>query len=49
MKKETLNAYFGDFGCMYVPQILVPSLKHLEAEFLKSQQDESFQEEFIEL
>ena len=30
-------AYFGEFGGMFVPQLLVPALKQLEAEFNKSQ------------
>lgn len=46
---ENLDAYFGDFGGMYVPQILVPALKQLEEEFLKAQDDESFKAEFAEL
>ncbi len=35
-------AYFGEFGGMFVPQLLVPALKQLEAEFNKSQKDSSF-------
>ena len=46
---KTLDAYFGDFGGMYVPQILVPALKQLEAEFLKAQSDPEFQAELSEL
>lgn len=44
-----LNAYFGDFGGMYVPQILVPALKQLEQAFLDAQNDPSFQAEFSQL
>jgi len=44
-----LNAYFGEYGGQFVPQILVPALDQLEAEFIKSQTDESFQQEFTEL
>jgi len=44
-----LNAYFGEFGGQYVPQILVPALNQLEEEFIKSQSDEDFQKEFMEL
>ncbi|MCW8327401.1 tryptophan synthase subunit beta [Photobacterium sp. SDRW27] len=44
-----LEAYFGDFGGQYVPQILVPALDQLEAAFVEAQQDPSFQEEFINL
>lgn len=44
-----LNAYFGEFGGQFVPQILVPALDQLEEEFIKAQSDESFQREFTEL
>jgi len=44
-----LNAYFGEFGGQFVPQILVPALDQLEEEFIKAQSDESFQKEFTEL
>jgi tryptophan synthase beta chain len=37
-----LNAYFGEFGGQFVPQILVPALDQLEEEFIKAQSDESF-------
>ncbi len=46
---EKLNPYFGEFGGMYVPQILVPALKQLEAEFIKAQSDPEFIAEFSEL
>jgi tryptophan synthase beta chain len=44
-----LNAYFGEFGGQFVPQILVPALDQLEEEFIKAQSDESFLREFTEL
>ena len=44
-----LDAYFGEFGGQFVPQILVPALDQLEDEFIKSQNDENFQKEFHEL
>ncbi|QLE79361.1 tryptophan synthase subunit beta [Francisella sp. Scap27] len=44
-----LNAYFGEYGGQFVPQILVPALNQLEEEFIKAQQDESFKKEFSEL
>ncbi|PSW18359.1 tryptophan synthase subunit beta [Photobacterium sanctipauli] len=44
-----INAYFGEFGGQYVPQILVPALDQLEAAFVEAQQDPSFQEEFLNL
>lgn len=44
-----LNSYFGDFGGMYVPQILVPALTQLEEYFIESQQDLTFQKKLSEL
>ncbi|MED7820008.1 MULTISPECIES: tryptophan synthase subunit beta [unclassified Francisella] len=44
-----LNAYFGEFGGQFVPQILVPALDQLEQEFIKAQSDVSFEKEFKEL
>ncbi len=40
-----LDGRFGRFGGAYVPEILVPALEQLEAEFLDAQQDESFRTE----
>ncbi|WP_297475115.1 tryptophan synthase subunit beta [uncultured Photobacterium sp.] len=44
-----LNAYFGEFGGQYVPQILVPALDQLENAFIEAQQDPDFQLQFITL
>ncbi len=44
-----LDAYFGEYGGQYVPQILVPALDQLEDEFIKSQNDPDFQAEFMTL
>lgn len=44
-----LNPYFGDFGGQFVPQILMPALKQLEAAFVEAQQDPAFQAEFRDL
>ncbi len=44
-----LATKFGDFGGMYVPELLVPALDQLEAEFLKAQDDPDFQKEFMAL
>ncbi|TQV75569.1 tryptophan synthase subunit beta [Aliikangiella marina] len=44
-----LNRYFGDFGGMYVPELLVPALTQLEGAFIESQSDESFKKEFSDL
>ncbi|CAK9885126.1 MAG: Tryptophan synthase beta chain [Candidatus Erwinia impunctatus] len=44
-----LNPYFGEFGGMYVPQILVPALLQLEAAFVDAQRVPAFHEEFHSL
>ncbi|HHL2560044.1 TPA: tryptophan synthase subunit beta [Yersinia enterocolitica] len=45
----TLNPYFGEFGGMYVPQILMPALKQLEDAFVSAQLDPEFQAQFQDL
>lgn len=44
-----LDAYFGDFGGQYVPQILMPALDQLEQAFIDAQHDSAFQQEFMQL
>ncbi|GLO61162.1 tryptophan synthase beta chain [Vibrio sp. MACH09] len=44
-----LDAYFGEYGGQFVPQILVPALEQLEQEFIDAQQDPQFQSEFMTL
>ncbi|XOV78591.1 MAG: tryptophan synthase subunit beta [Aestuariibacter sp.] len=44
-----LSSKFGEFGGMYVPELLIPALDQLEAAFVDAQQDESFQKEFYSL
>lgn len=44
-----LDRYFGDFGGMYVPELLVPALLQLEAAFVAATHDEAFQQEFSDL
>lgn len=44
-----LDAYFGEYGGQYVPQILVPALDQLEQAFIDAQQDPEFQAEFMGL
>ncbi|WP_444997999.1 tryptophan synthase subunit beta [Aliikangiella sp. IMCC44359] len=41
-----LNRYFGDFGGMYVPELLVPALLQLEEAFVNATSDETFINEF---
>jgi len=47
--KETLPAYFGEFGGMFVGELLVPALEQLEQAFIESQTDEAFLNEFNNL
>lgn len=49
MSTLKLNPYFGEYGGMYVPQILVPALKQLETAFVEAQQDNDFKAEFTDL
>jgi len=46
MKMTKLNRYFGDFGGMYVPELLVPALLQLEEAFVDATNDEAFKDEF---
>ena len=45
----TLPAYFGEFGGMFVGELLVPALEQLEQAFIDSQTDDAFQTEFNKL
>ncbi|MCE9686868.1 tryptophan synthase subunit beta [Shewanella sp. AS16] len=49
MTKLKLDPYFGEYGGMYVPQILVPALQQLETAFVEAQQDDAFKAEFNDL
>lgn len=44
-----LNTYFGDFGGMYVPQILMPALYQLEKEFVICLKNFKFRKELSDL
>ncbi|TRX55736.1 tryptophan synthase subunit beta [Thalassomonas sp. M1454] len=46
---KNISPYFGDFGGMYVSELLVPALEQLEAAFIDSQNDAEFQAEFDKL
>jgi tryptophan synthase beta chain len=48
-EKRVLPAYFGEFGGMYVGELLVPALEQLEQAFIESQTDEEFLTEFNSL
>ncbi|GGW75377.1 hypothetical protein GCM10007391_04560 [Alteromonas halophila] len=44
-----LDTKFGEFGGMYVPELLIPALDQLEAAFLDAKDDPSFEKEFMAL
>ncbi|MFX0587468.1 tryptophan synthase subunit beta [Glaesserella parasuis] len=44
-----LNPYFGEFGGMFVPEILVPVLQELEKAFVEAKEEPAFQQEFQDL
>jgi tryptophan synthase beta chain len=48
-KHASLPAYFGEFGGMYVGELLVPALEQLEQAFIESQTDQAFLNEFNNL
>jgi tryptophan synthase beta chain len=48
-KKKALPAYFGEFGGMFVGELLVPALEQLEQAYIESQEDQSFIDEFNDL
>ncbi|MDO6693511.1 tryptophan synthase subunit beta [Aliiglaciecola sp. 3_MG-2023] len=41
-----LDSKFGEYGGMYVPELLIPALDQLEQAFIDAQNDPSFVEEF---
>ncbi|KAE9530356.1 tryptophan synthase subunit beta [Testudinibacter aquarius] len=47
--KTLLDPYFGEFGGMYVPEILVPVLQQLEKAFVEAKDDPAFIAEFNDL
>jgi tryptophan synthase beta chain len=49
MPKSNRKGYFGDFGGMFVPEVLVPALKQLEGVFEETQRDPAFQKEYLGL
>jgi len=44
-----LNRYFGEFGGMFVPELLVPALIQLEDAFISATSDQAFKSEFASL
>ncbi len=48
-KNNVLPPYFGEFGGMFVSELLVPALEQLEQAFLDAQEDQAFLTEFNHL
>lgn len=44
-----LNTKFGEYGGMYVPELLIPALDQLEQAFLDAKDDPQFNREFLSL
>ena len=44
-----LNSKFGEFGGMYVPELLIPALDQLEKAFLDAKEDPTFKQQFSDL
>ena len=49
MSELKLNPYFGQYGGMFVPQLLVPALKQLEQAYVDALEDPAFHAEFQQL
>ncbi|MDX1391219.1 MAG: tryptophan synthase subunit beta [Rheinheimera sp.] len=49
MSELKLNPYFGQYGGMFVPQLLVPALKQLEQAYVDAIADAAFHAEFQQL
>ncbi len=43
------RGYFGEYGGIFVPEVLIPAINELEAAFFAAQQDKQFQEELRNL
>lgn len=49
MTTEKLDAYFGEYGGMFVPELFVPALEQLEQSYLSALKDPEFLQEFNSL
>ncbi|MFC1485058.1 tryptophan synthase subunit beta [bacterium] len=45
-KLPNQKGYFGNFGGMYIPEILMPAIEELITEYYKLREDEDFKKEF---
>ncbi|NVK25114.1 MAG: tryptophan synthase subunit beta [Gammaproteobacteria bacterium] len=43
---KKLDAYFGEYGGMFVPELLVPALEQLEQAYIDALEDPEFEKEF---
>lgn len=43
------KGYYGRFGGAFIPEMLYPNVKHLEANYLKIIESESFQKEYLSM
>ena len=48
-QKEQLDAYFGEYGGMFVPELFVPALEQLEQAYISALKDPEFNNEFNSL
>jgi tryptophan synthase beta chain len=48
-EKHSLDAYFGEYGGMFVPELFVPALEQLEQAYIDAKDDEAFLKEFNDL
>ena len=48
-QNKTLDAYFGEYGGMFVPELFVPALEQLEQAYIEAMDDDAFQHEFNHL
>lgn len=44
-----MKSHFGAYGGRYVPEMLIPALEELEAEYARARRDPQFQSEFMSL
>lgn len=44
-----MKSHFGEYGGRYVPEMLIPALEELTAEYKKAKKDKAFQKEFADL
>jgi tryptophan synthase beta chain len=48
-ERKTLDAYFGEYGGMFVPELFVPALEELEQAYIEAIEDPAFIAEFDDL